>query len=732
MGMAILGLGLVIFVHELGHFLVAKACGVKCEKFYLGFDAFDIPLGPFTIPAKLVHFQWGETEYGIGILPLGGYVKMLGQDDNPRAQEEENERVKLPVHTSDVKLVGSDDKGTAKADEPAREQELKKGLAAEGLKSGTTVEEPETGATPEYNLDPRSYQAKPVWQRMCIISAGVVFNVIFAVIFATIAYAIGVPYMPAVVGETQPGTSAWTANLRPNDRFERIGKNAERDPHMRFENDLLQEVMLATSRGEALDLEFVRDGKTIPISLKARRLHHESRDVLGIAPPTSLTLGEPPTVPGMPASKAEPALKKGDRAVAVTIGSERHELKSMADLRRMQAQHFGEPLTLIVSRKTAGVEGAAEATAQEIATEIQPGPAKEIGLTMEIGPIMAVQEDSPAAAAGLRKNDKLLTVAGQAIPDPLLLDQWLRPHWGQEVEVGYERLDSAGKPQTATAKVQVRAPRTYYWPHSPLSPVGSDCLGVAYWVTNIVATATGPVAEGPHAIRPGDEIVEAQLIPGDEKEREYLEGRTSLKTVNIGPDDPNWPAVMSMVQFCQSDTKVKLRFKRADLRYVTIAPRTSEKYFNPLRGLLFEYETETHTAESLTEAAELGFRETGESLYRVVGFFKAIANSPSMAKNTGSVLTIFAVATSEASVGWTRLLVFLTLLSANLAVINILPIPVLDGGHLVFLAAEGIRGKPVDEPLQIWLSYAGLLFLLCVMVLAFGNDIMRFGSILFQ
>src|ERR1700743_1214062 len=79
------GLGFVIFVHELGHFLVAKACGVKCEKFYLGFDIYGL---------KIVHFQWGETEYGIGILPLGGYVKMLGQDDNPARIAEENQRAR--------------------------------------------------------------------------------------------------------------------------------------------------------------------------------------------------------------------------------------------------------------------------------------------------------------------------------------------------------------------------------------------------------------------------------------------------------------------------------------------------------------------------------------------------------------------------------------------------------------------------------------------------------------
>ena len=90
------GLGFVIFVHELGHFLVAKACGVKCEKFLIGFDAFDIKIaGKVIIPRKLLSWTWGETEYALGIIPLGGYVKMLGQDDNPRKAAEEIERAKM-------------------------------------------------------------------------------------------------------------------------------------------------------------------------------------------------------------------------------------------------------------------------------------------------------------------------------------------------------------------------------------------------------------------------------------------------------------------------------------------------------------------------------------------------------------------------------------------------------------------------------------------------------------
>ncbi len=87
-GRVALGIGLVIFVHELGHFVAAKTFGVKCEKFYVGFDV-PIRIGPIKFPRTLGKFRYGETEYGIGVIPLGGYVKMLGQDDDPRKAEEE-------------------------------------------------------------------------------------------------------------------------------------------------------------------------------------------------------------------------------------------------------------------------------------------------------------------------------------------------------------------------------------------------------------------------------------------------------------------------------------------------------------------------------------------------------------------------------------------------------------------------------------------------------------------
>ena len=74
------------------------------------------------------------------------------------------------------------------------------------------------------------------------------------------------------------------------------------------------------------------------------------------------------------------------------------------------------------------------------------------------------------------------------------------------------------------------------------------------------------------------------------------------------------------------------------------------------------------------------------------------------------------MALQAADQGIAELLLFLTFLSANLAVLNFLPIPVLDGGHFVLLAYEGIRGKPANETVQTVLAYIGLALILALMV----------------
>ena len=146
-----LGLGAVIFVHELGHFLVAKACGVKCEKFMIGFD-----IGGYKLSRK-----WGETEYGIGILPLGGYVKMLGQDDDPGPHRRTTQEIRNRRQQSRRR----------RSPRPQRRDAISSTAAA---------------------TSPRACRSG--WRSFRPAS---IMNVIFAFIFAVVAYGLGVKYMPS-------------------------------------------------------------------------------------------------------------------------------------------------------------------------------------------------------------------------------------------------------------------------------------------------------------------------------------------------------------------------------------------------------------------------------------------------------------------------------------------------------------------------------------------------------
>jgi regulator of sigma E protease len=136
-------LGVLIFVHELGHFLVAKWSGVGVLKFSLGF-------GP-----KLLGRKMGETEYVLSAIPLGGYVKMLGESESEEDLSPEDEE--------------------------------------------------------------RSFLKQPVSKRIAIVSAGPLFNFFFAVFAFALVYAIGVPVPTSMVGTVQEGSPAFEADIRGGD-----------------------------------------------------------------------------------------------------------------------------------------------------------------------------------------------------------------------------------------------------------------------------------------------------------------------------------------------------------------------------------------------------------------------------------------------------------------------------------------------------------------------------------
>jgi regulator of sigma E protease len=708
------GLTFVIFVHELGHFLVAKACGVKCEKFYVGFDFFEfrIPLLGWKIPRSLLKFQWGETEYGLGSLPLGGYVKMLGQDDDPRNAEHEAERIRsAPVGEQVNEAVAGpqtvDPQHPENAPVPATTTE------------GKTI-----------LLDPRSYPAKSVPARMAIISAGVIMNMIFAVILAAIAYRLGVEEMPAIVGSTSPGGAAWVEGIEPGSKIIQIGRKGEPYEFLRW-GDIRTTAVLNSGRDVAL-LVRKPDGEEKWYEVTPVKTKDSKHPIVGIGLPRKPEIEIFPEDLAHLNPRASPALLDYDRVIEAAG----QKVTSGADLTAIFAQQPRGPMELKVERvpreKGKPVKNTSE-QAEVSDVVLEERPMRELGVTMKIGPIVAIRKGSPADKAELQVDDLLLEVDGQPVGDPLSLSQRLTPKAGETgpLTLVVQRKDRQGQLTRRTVSLTPQPPLQSPT-QMPMNPVSIESIGVALEVTSEVAevAADGPLAGAD--IASGDVVTGVQFVAENDdhrkKQAKYL-GDSAFDPVEIKPGKKSWPEISYLLQMVDAKTKVRLTWTRGDkTQSAIVAPRDSTTFFNDTRGVTLYFDLNEHVATDWSKAMALGFREAKDQLLQVVTILHRLITAQLSPTNLSGPLGIIGAAGTVASQGLPSLLLFLTMLSANLAVLNFLPIPALDGGHMLFLSAEAVRGKPVDEKLQIRLTVAGVVCLLSLMVFATLMDLQRFVS----
>lgn len=192
-GQVILGLSILIVLHELGHFLAARAFGIKVEKFYLFFDAWGI---------KLFKFNYKGCEYGIGWLPLGGYVKIAGMIDESMDTEQ---------------LQG----------------------------------EPQ----------PHEFRSKPAWQRLIVMLGGIIVNVILGVfIFWMLVFKHGETYIDndRLVNGVVPGIIGQELGIEAGDRIVAIdGQKIVRFNEVLGSDVLMGGVTLSVDRGGELKEVFV-------------------------------------------------------------------------------------------------------------------------------------------------------------------------------------------------------------------------------------------------------------------------------------------------------------------------------------------------------------------------------------------------------------------------------------------------------------------------------------------
>ncbi len=255
----VLVFGLVIFVHELGHFLAAKAVGVYAPRFSIGF-------GP-----TLWRRRRGETEYVLAALPLGGYVRMASRLDQETAF-----------------LEGGSETAAGRAkDDPNYDPNAMIPFGPRPV--------------PEH----RWFESKPLWARVFILTAGVAMNIVLALVVATgLAYSYGRPIVPTtVVAEVRPTPAApGLAQLRRGDTIVAVDDSAVRtwNDVARGIRDAGDTLILATNRGRIVIP--IREGNDARLQV-LRSIDYHVPAVIGSV------------VRGGPAARA--GIRPGDSVVAV-------------------------------------------------------------------------------------------------------------------------------------------------------------------------------------------------------------------------------------------------------------------------------------------------------------------------------------------------------------------------------------------------------------------------------
>lgn len=643
-----LGLGLVIFIHELGHFAVAKWCDVYVEGFSVGF-------GPAIWSKK-----YGETVYAIRALPLGGFVKMLGQDDaNPSEMTDES-------------------------------------IAD----------------------DPRSYTAKTVPQRMAIISAGVIMNVISGTMFFGLAYFWGVTDVPSIVGLVQNGGPAYQEGILSGDEIKTInGKDVT----------LFNSIMRNTVFSGSKPLEITglhADGTEFSKTIYPKR--GEKRKKIGVGPPASLKLAPASSsaedkkssmsvAKNTAVSKATPPFEALDKIVKVDGTA----VEKYAQLEMILASKPSEELVFEVERK------GSEDTTDTVEITVPPQPFRTLGLWMEIGRVHSIREGSPADVGGLKAGDKIIRVDSTDVGkelNPLRLPDYFSDKAGQEVVVTVKREESGSGDETIDLTI-TPTDRPAWIEQTPIpnTPMTVPSIGIAY---HLIRTVLKVEPDSPAAgkIKEGTRIKEVSFVA--KKDAKGDAAKSKKVTFKLSEKENNWAFVFWKMQtLITHDIELVVEEGSEESKTIVLTPQESEDWFLPIRGLSTQVLLVEVQADSFGDAVTMGLDRAYNSGVEVFLTLKSLFSGEVSYKELHGPIGIASIAYQQAERGIPALLLFMGFISINLAVINFLPIPVLDGGHMVFLMWEGITRKKPSEKVVIAATLTGLAFVLGLMLTVVYLDI---------
>lgn len=512
--------------------------------------------------------------------------------------------------------------------------------------------------------------AKSAGARAFYYAGGVIMNVAFALIVFPLVFHSGVEFTAPVIGRVDPTGVAWQADLRPGDRVRRVdGKEI-----YAFEN-LRVEIALAGRRPVRLEIE--RDGQQLERIVHSEYDAREGVRRIGVVPPADASPPELSVRHDSPAWRA--GLRNGDRLLAID-GAPTPSAEIEVALGQLEHRDLGESIALGIERadgKRATITFEPEATSKESRIGVSPVLPRVAAIRHSFAPVQALQRD-----------DEIVAVDGE----PYLansLRPWSEP--GEHTNPLVVRV-RRGEPATELDVPLTLAPdqRAVLADHVILGPPRT---GVPILVTD----PTGPAAQA--GMRDGDSILAI--------------GAVEVK---------DWNGLTAAVKAVASDTVV-CRIGRGN--------ETLELAVAPVRKLdigfsaRVDYERELYQVEGVGNAIHAGLVCSADMLKQLYVTLKEMLTGDVSAKNLGGIIQISRVSYAFAESGFARFLYFLAILSLNLAFVNVLPIPVLDGGHLLFVLIEKIKGSPVSARIHSYSLTLGLVFIVGLMVFVTYNDILR-------
>ena len=562
-GYFVIFLGVLVTVHELGHFLVAKWANVKVLKFSIGF-------GP-----KIFGFRRGETEYQVAWIPLGGYVRMAGE------------------------LPGDD-------------------VAPEDLK--------------------RSFTQAPWWKRALIVLAGPTFNLVFPIIVYFFVSLGDHVRMAPFVGSVEPDLPAAKAGILPGDVVSAIdGKEIREFPEIREALDGVfdREVPITVLRdGKEVSLRItpVKQVETSPVE----RVQH---GLLGISAVPR------PTIVGVPAGSAaeQAGLRTFDRVLTVNGQLVKDELQLTRTLARLEG-----PLELVLVRsELTEVAGSGFVVPSLVTVKLDKQAGEGFAaLGAESGDlyVWTVFADSPAAKAGLKRGDRLLSANGATLSSWLSMELQLRA-LREEVEDAKAKAEAGEKPALHQFAMRWRS--------------GAE-----------------------------ERSADVELVKTEE-----------------------FDALRNKLDFLELGVRPRLAFQPQFGEEVLAAGPESEKVTIHLGPV---------------DAARVALRQVPAAVVAIGGVFVKMAQRKISLDAMGGPIMLFQVAAKSAEAGRDVFLRNMAIVSVNLGLVNLLPIPILDGFALLAALWEGVRRRPIPLRAREIANIVGLVMLGGLVVLVFWNDISRF------